>query len=239
MRNRLKIGKVAITPRGEYDPEKKYERLDAVLYNGDSYLVLKEVSGVAPVEGEFFAVLAVGSAGPKGDQGEKGDTGEAGPKGDAGERGPKGDQGDGLKIVDYVATAGQLPASAEIGLAYGVGAEAPYEIYIYGNSGWVNNGKLQGPQGEKGEKGETGEAGPKGDKGDQGVPGVDGAAGPQGIQGEQGPKGDKGDPATVNGKTGANITLTANDVGAVACTVPITMSITESGGLRITYDDGN
>lgn len=45
-------------------------------------------------------------------------------------------------------------------------------------------------------------------KGPQGDPG------PQGPQGEQGEQGPQGNPTTVNGKTGAEITLTAADVGA-------------------------
>ena len=41
----------------------------------------------------------------------------------------------------------------ERGDAYGVGAEAPYQIYVYDglNDRWVNNGSIQGPKGENGE----------------------------------------------------------------------------------------
>jgi hypothetical protein len=46
--------------------------------------------------------------------------------------------------------------------------------------------------------------------------GIEGPQGIQGIQGIQGVQGPQGDPTTVNGKTGASITLDATDVGADA-----------------------
>ena len=68
-----------------------------------------------------------------------------------------------------------------------------------------------GPQGPKGDKGDTGPQGPKRDKGD---------TGPQGPQGLQGPR---GYPTNVNDVTpdnNGNITLSANDVGAVGYNAP-------------------
>ena len=143
------------------------------------------------------------SRGPKGPKGDPGDTGP---------QGPKGDTGAGFLVKGYYATAAALNAavtSPAAGDAYGVGAGAPYDIYIYDGVGarWVNNGPLQGA------KGDTGPQGPKGD------PGEKGATGPQGIQG---PKGEKGDPGTcavtsVNHKVGA-VMLSASDVEAVGFT---------------------
>lgn len=46
------------------------------------------------------------------------------------------------------------------------------------------------------------------------VAGVPGEPGPQGPTGPQGATGPQGTPTTVNGKTGASVTLTATDVGA-------------------------
>lgn len=61
-------------------------------------------------------------------------------------RGPKGDTGTGLKILGYYATVEELSSaipSPSIGDTYGVGNSAPYDIYVYSNNGWVNNGALQ------------------------------------------------------------------------------------------------
>jgi hypothetical protein len=46
----------------------------------------------------------------------------------------------------------------------------------------------------------------------------EGMVGPKGDPGPQGPQGPQGDPTTVNGKTGASITLDAGDVGAIPAT---------------------
>ena len=71
-------------------------------------------------------------------------------------------------------------ASPETRDAYGAGASAPYSIYIWSGTEWVDNGTIQGPQGPQGEQG------PKGDTGDTGAQGPAGEQGPQGIQGPQG-----------------------------------------------------
>ena len=78
------------------------------------------------------------------------------PKGD---KGTKGDTGEGFKVLDYFNTLNELKAAVpnpEIGVAYGVGTNGSYDIYIYGEtSGWVNNGKLQGAKGDNGNDGIT------------------------------------------------------------------------------------
>ena len=116
----------------------------------------------------------------------------------------------GLDIKDIVPTYSDLP-TGEQGSIYAVGTEAPFELYVYNDSSWVNLGQFPkaGPRGEQGPRGQDGLPGPKGLTGDQGprgftgAPGVPGQAGPkgeqgpqgiQGIQGPIGPKGDKGDP---------------------------------------------
>ena len=74
-------------------------------------------------------------------------------------KGPKGDTGRGLQILGYYATVSALqsavPAPTD-GDAYGIGTDAPYDIYIYdSDNGWVNNGQLQGAKGDKGDPGTT------------------------------------------------------------------------------------
>ena len=52
------LGRVAVVARGTYDPSAEYERLDAVSYNGSSYLVRKHCQGVEPAEGEYYMLMA-------------------------------------------------------------------------------------------------------------------------------------------------------------------------------------
>lgn len=120
-----------------------------------------------------------------------------------------------LDIKDIVQNYNDLPTAAEQGNIYAVGTEAPFELYVYNNSSWVNLGQFPkaGPKGDQGPKGQdgnpgprglTGEQGPRGYTGAQGIPGQagpKGEQGPQGIQGPEGPrgyKGDKGDPFTYS-----------------------------------------
>ena len=54
------LGKVVITPKGIYNVSTTYVKLDCVLYNGSSWLALKSVTGVAPIEGENWTLMAQG-----------------------------------------------------------------------------------------------------------------------------------------------------------------------------------
>ena len=55
------LGRVCVVPRGAYDPEAAYTRLDAVSYNGSCYMVRKACQGVTPAEGEYYMLMADGS----------------------------------------------------------------------------------------------------------------------------------------------------------------------------------
>lgn len=75
-------------------------------------------------------------------------------RGPQGNPGDKGDPGSGFKILGYydslAALQAAVPAPAA-GDAYGIGAAAPYDIYIYSKAGeWVNNGPMQGAKGDPG-----------------------------------------------------------------------------------------
>ena len=122
-----------------------------------------------------YAYSSVNSTYIKGAKGDKGDTGP---------QGPKGDTGSGFKVLDYYDTADILTATItnpEPGDAYGVGAAAPYDIYMYSETqGWVNTGPLQGAKGDPftyedftAEQLES-LRGPQGIQGEQGEPGYDG-----------------------------------------------------------------
>ena len=126
-----------------------------------------------------------GVQGPKGETGARGEKGETGPQGPAGPTGPKGDTGTGFTVKGYYGSVSALQASVEnpeVGDAYGVGAAAPYDIYIYDGvtNAWVNNGPLQGA---KGDKGDPGEQGPKGETGSTGPQGPRGPAGKTPVKG--------------------------------------------------------
>lgn len=74
---------------------------------------------------------------------------------------PRGEQGEGFKILGYYSSLSALQSAItnpDIGDAYGVGTAAPYDIYIWDGSVWVNNGPIQGPAGQKGENGADGAA---------------------------------------------------------------------------------
>ena len=107
-------------------------------------------------EGHLVLTLTDGSRADLGSvlgpQGARGEQGLPGPKG---ETGTQGQTGAGFTIRGFFATAEALAAGVdapEAGDAYGVGAAAPYDIYIYDGAvgAWVNNGPLQGAKGADG-----------------------------------------------------------------------------------------
>lgn len=79
----------------------------------------------------------------------RGEQGVPGPAGATGPRGPQGAPGSGLTIQGHYDTEAELRAAVsapEPGEAYGVGAEAPYDIYIFDSvsNNWRNYGPLSG-----------------------------------------------------------------------------------------------
>lgn len=47
-------GRILIIPRGDYDANSTYDKLDLVKYKGTSWLAKKNATGVEPVEGEYW-----------------------------------------------------------------------------------------------------------------------------------------------------------------------------------------
>ena len=116
-----------------------------------------------------------------------------------------GPQGTGLAIIDQYESQEALEAAVTeptVGDNYYVGTAAPYDVYTYTVSGWVNGGKLQGAAGPTGPTGPAstipGPTGPTGATGPTGPAGADGAAGEQGPIGPTGPTG----PTGSQGATG-------------------------------------
>lgn len=61
----MDLGKVAISPKGEYDAGTQYHELDIISHDGSSYLVLKDVLGITPAEGEYYQLMAKKAIGKK------------------------------------------------------------------------------------------------------------------------------------------------------------------------------
>ena len=174
------LGRVSIVPKGTWNANTVYNRLDAVVYDGSSWLAKKKNTGQMPGgSSDTWQMLAE--------------------RGADGRQGVDGKPGKGLTIIGHFDTVESLEASVtmpEPGDAYSVGTVNPYDIYTYDGVllSWLNNGPLQGvegPQGPKGDQGDVGPQGPKGDKGDIGP---------------QGPKGDTGAHGSDANVTADNIT---------------------------------
>ena len=86
--------------------------------------------------------------------------GEKGEKGDKGDKGDIGEQGHGLVIKGFFNDIASLQASIQDpvdGDAYGIGEEAPYEIYIWDSIHleWANYGPIKGDKGDTGDDGHS------------------------------------------------------------------------------------
>lgn len=235
----IDLGKIAWTNGGEYDPTTLYEIYTVVTYNGSSYVsIVDGIIGIDPTNREYWQLLA-----RKGDRGEQGETGPSGrgissiyKLSGTGAPGTvdvyriiftdgsdfdfaiyNGKDGTSFRILGVYPTLEELQIAVPtpiIGDSYFVGAEAPYDVYTWTGSEWLNLGPLQGPEGPQGPQGEKGEKGDKGDDG-RGIVSIErtsgtGAAGTydtytisftdgstttyQVYNGKDGAKGDKGDP---------------------------------------------
>ena len=130
-----RLGKVSLTPKGEYSEGTSYDRLDVISHEGSSYLALKGFSGIPPTgEGEYTMLLS--------------------------RKGDKGDKGEGFVVRALFPSIEALQEAVpepEQGEAYFVGEEQPYDVYVWDtlNGVWINMGPLRG---EKGDKGDTGDS---------------------------------------------------------------------------------
>lgn len=210
------LGRVSIVPKGTWNANTVYNRLDAVVHNGSSWLAKKQNTGQMPAEGsDAWQLLAE--------------------RGADGRQGVDGEPGKGLTIIGHFDTVESLESSVptpEPGDAYSVGTVGPYDIYTYdgGSQVWFNNGPLQGPEGPQGPKGDTGETGPQGPKGDQGN------IGPHGPKGDTGPQGPQGEPGkglnikgTVDNAMSLPQTAENGDVWNVGTTTPYDLYLYNNG----------
>lgn len=217
----LNIGRVRIGWKGEWDNTTDYAALDAVTYNGSSYVALIDVpSGTTPANTTYWQMIASkgadgvdgvdgqdGAQGPQGPQGPQGIEGPQGPEGPAGEQGPQGVPGP----EGPTGNTGPAPDHEWSGTRL---------RFKNPDGTWSDFTDLQGPQGNQGPQGIEGPQGPQGVKGDTGPQGPQGPEGPKGDQGEdgpQGPKGDKGDAGEDGDKLafGSNIAAYSNSADRI------------------------
>lgn len=120
-----------------------------------------------------------------------------------GAQGQKGDKGDPFTYADF--TPEQLAA-----LKGEKGDKG--DAFTYADFTLEQLAELKGEKGDTGATGKQGETGPQGPQGIQGEKGDKGDIGETGPRGETGPQGPQGAPTTVNGKSGAAITLYLSDI---------------------------
>ena len=93
------VGRVQQLPKGEYNAQTTYNKLDIVSYQGSSYICKQDnTTGQVPTNTTYWMINAqkgdTGEQGIQGIQGIQGETGATGAKGDKGYKGDKGDKGD-------------------------------------------------------------------------------------------------------------------------------------------------
>ena len=153
----IQLGKVMLTFKGEYDSTKSYTRLDAVTYQGSSYVCLSDTSSAPP--GDSWQLLA-----------DKGATGDVGPQGLPGKDGvtPHIDSTTGDWFIGNQDTGTQAQGPAGKNGKDGVDGQpgkdgqngiTPHIDTATGNwfVGSTDTGiKAQGPQGQQGNPGKDG-----------------------------------------------------------------------------------
>ena len=165
------LGKVSVTPRGDYQSSTQYEALDIVGYQGGSYLAMKAVKGITPSNDQvnWMQLSGPGLPGAQGPQGETGPQGPEGPQGPQGETGEQGSQGEtgaaagfGTISVQVEDPTGNLSADVELN---GQDTAKNISFSFSGLKGETGEQGPEGPQGPQGQPGKTGPQGPKGDTG--------------------------------------------------------------------------
>lgn len=131
------LGKVRIDWKGEWSSTSTYELLDAVEYNGSSYIATEDVKdNLPPTESEYWHIIA--KAGKDGENGKDGAVGPQGPKGEQGNQGIPGAKGDAATIN----IANVIPSDKAEVINLGDQHNAWFEFRL--------------PKGDKGDKGEQG-----------------------------------------------------------------------------------
>ena len=239
------LGKVKLTPRGEYDPAATYVPLDIVSYGGGSYCVLKNVTGITPAGDDVnYQLLAESGADGKSPQISTSKTwlvwnADSGAYKDTGvsAAGEKGDDGN--------------PGKAPI-----IGSNGNWYVWDETAGAYTDTGKPS-----RGEKGNTGAAGADGNDGRDGTDGItptigengnwylgdtdtgkpsrgaDGATGATGATGEKGADGKSAYAYAVEGGyTGTETEFTAKLAEEFPEKLPNPNALTFTGAVTGSYD---
>lgn len=197
------LGKVSVTPKGDYNSGTTYYALDIVGYEGGSYLAMKEVTGVEPSNDQVNWMQLSGPGLP-------------------GEQGPQGDPGTAAGFGEVTATVDETSGTPSVDVE--TSGPDTAKVFTFTFSG------LKGTKGDPGEKGDPGDTGPTGPQGvsvvtaqiqenghlvltlSEGEP-IDagdatGPIGPQGIQGEAGESVNSIQRTSGNGAPGTTDTYT-------------------------------
>ena len=182
----------------EWSVSTSYKKNNFVLYQGSTYMALKDNTGVTPptlemVFNDSWTVVA--------------------------EKGDKGEQGTGVTILGKLNSEAELPPTGEAGQAYLINGE----LFVWSEttSSWVNVGNIKGEKGDKGDRGLTGKSAYQ-EAVDNGFIGTE----QEWLASLKGDKGEQGEmaklakfeytiPATTNGQTVVDIpldTLSSNDI---------------------------
>lgn len=188
--------------------------LPAAAEDGDGYITLSDGHLHVWTRGSFTDTGpfrgqpgATGAQGPAGSDGATGSPGPAGADstipGPQGPRGPRGADGTSLTVQnEFVATAADLPATAEFNEAYVTRDNG--HLHIWDGSAFQDVGQFTGTRGDEGPAGPPGPTGNTGPAGAAST--VPGPAGQQGIQGNPGTPGEPGPPGP-RGPAGADSTV--------------------------------
>lgn len=127
-----------LTPKGEYDPNTTYSKLNIVSYQGASYVANGPTRGNPPTDTQHWTMLS--------QRGAKGDPGK------------KGDPGTGLEITGGPYDTPEAVPDPVDGGCYLVGSADPYNVYYRQDGKWTNLGPIQGAKGDPGRQGDPGQA---------------------------------------------------------------------------------
>lgn len=137
------LGKVRIDWKGQWSTTSKYRQLDAVKFNGSSYIALVDITEVTPPDKSTqWDILALaGTQGKDGKNGRDGQDGKDGPQGPEGPQGVPGRNGDAATIE----IGNVIPGDRAEVINVGTRLNAVFDFRL--------------PKGDKGDQGPAGEQG--------------------------------------------------------------------------------
>ncbi len=205
-------GVPGLTWRGAWDSGTNYATNDAVQSGGSAWVAKLANTGVTPIEGASWTMLAQkgdnGSQGATGATGSIGPTGATGLMGATGATGPQGVPGLTWRGAWSVSTSYATNDAVQSGGSAWVAKLANTGVTPVEGTSWTMLAQ-KGDTGPQGATGTTGSTGPTGATGTTGATGAQGATGAAGSQGAQGPQGVPG--LTWRGAWSVSTSYATND----------------------------